>query len=155
MINEKEYHLTVEGLSEIKGQLQGLKEEALPLLRDRLRQAQAEEADPVENAVYGEVLREKEHTEQRIAELENIVRNHKLIKKGPKGAVSLGSTVVVEVEGRKDTFVIVGSLEADPISGKISDESPVGRALMGGKPGTVIEVTGSIVRATYKILTIG
>ena len=154
MIAEKEYYLTPEGLSEIKSRLQRLKEEDLPLLRERLQQAQEEEPDPVENAVYGEVLREKEHTEQRIAELENIVRTHKLIEKGQKGVVSLGSTVVVEVEGRKDVFIIVGSLEADPASGKISDESPVGRALMGGKPGTVIEITGSIVRATYKILSI-
>jgi len=154
MINEKEYHLTSEGLSAIENQLQQLKEEELPRLRERLQQAQEEEPDPAENAVYGEVLREKEYAEQRIAELENIVRNHKLIKKGQKGTVGLGSTVVVEVEGQKDTFVIVGSLEADPASGKISDESPVGRALMGAKLGKVIEVTGSVVRATYKILSI-
>jgi len=99
-------------------------------------------------------MKEKSRIEDRIAELEEVFATYELIKEPRRDVVSLGSTVVVEVEGQKDEFTIVGSLEADPAAGKISDESPVGKALLGAKPGAVVEVTGSIVRSTFKVLEI-
>jgi len=139
---------------EIQDKFEHLKKEALPEAVEGLRLAQEDDPDLVENVAYGNALEKKNQIEQDIARLEDIIRNHKIIEGGRKDVVSLGSAVVVEVGGRKDQFRIVGSLEADPVEGKISDESPVGKALLGAKPGDTIEVAGSIVRAAYKVLSI-
>jgi len=66
----------------------------------------------------------------------------------------IGSTIVVEIDGEKDDFTIVGTMEADPSKKKISNESPVGIAILGAKVGEIIEVNTPIVRARYKILEI-
>jgi len=87
----------------------------------------------------------------RIAELESVIKNHEIIKK-PENAdvVGLGSKVTVDVDGEKDEFVIMGTLEANPSLGKISNESPVGRALVGHKVGEQI-VVSSPIKTTYTI----
>lgn len=150
----KKYHLTPEGLIKIEKELRHLKEEVLPLAIEMLRNTKEDDPDLVENVAYGDALQKKEQTDQRIAELEEIVRNCELIEEGRKDVVSLGSTVTVEVEGRTDKFAIVGSLEADPAEGRISDESPVGKSLLGAAPGDTIEVTGSVVKAVYRVVRI-
>ena len=89
----------------------------------------------------------------RIMELENILNNHELIKnpsKQNKNIVGLGAKVLVNINGKKDEFVITGTLEANPSLGKISNESPVGKALMGRKAGEEI-VISSPVKTVYKI----
>ncbi|MFA6190506.1 MAG: GreA/GreB family elongation factor [Candidatus Staskawiczbacteria bacterium] len=89
----------------------------------------------------------------RIDELRHILDNHKLIKnpgKNFKDTVGLGSKVKIDVNGQKDEFTIVGTLEANPALGKISNESPVGKALLGHKIGDEI-VVSSPVKTTYKI----
>jgi len=91
--------------------------------------------------------------EARLLELENILKNVVLIKK-PQGEkakfVDLGAVVDVEIDGDKDEFTIVGTLEANPSIGKISNESPVGRALIGHKPGDEV-VISSPIKSIYKI----
>lgn len=154
MLKEKKYYLTPEGLEKLKGKHGRLKGKALPEVIRKLQKAQEEEPELFENVAYNEALKEKDQIERKIAELDGVLKNYELIEKGPRNEVGLGSIVIVEVEGEKDEFTIVGSLEADPTVGKISDESPVGKALLGTKPGAVIEVTGSIVRSTYKVLEI-
>jgi transcription elongation factor GreA len=92
----------------------------------------------------------------RIDEIKNILDNHELIKKPEKekaNFVSLGARVMVDVAGKKDEFVIVGTLEANPMAGKISNESPVGKALLGRKIGDEITVD-SLAKTTYKIKNI-
>lgn len=89
----------------------------------------------------------------RIDELKNIIENHELIKtpgKDSRNTVGLGATVRVAINGKKDEFVIVGTLEANPALGKISNESPVGRALFGHKIGDEILIS-SPVKTVYKI----
>lgn len=89
----------------------------------------------------------------RISELENILKNHEIIKTPPlseQKSVGLGSFVTVEVDGKKDEFIIVGTLEANPALGKISNESPVGRALLGHKVGEKITIFSSF-ETTYTI----
>jgi len=89
----------------------------------------------------------------RIAELENILKNHEIIKKPSSeraGLVGLGAAVTVDVDGEKDEFIITGTLEANPTLGKISNESPVGRALLGHKVGEKITVS-SPLETTYTI----
>jgi transcription elongation factor GreA len=92
----------------------------------------------------------------RIDELRNILDHHELIKKPTKDRqkiVGLGAKVKIDVDGQKDEFVIVGTLEANPALGKISNESPVGKALLGHKIGDEILVS-SHVNTTYKIKNI-
>jgi len=92
----------------------------------------------------------------RIDELKNIIDHHELIKnpaKDKQGVVGLGAKVNVAVDGQKDEFIIVGTLEANPALGKISNESPVGRALLGHKIGDEIFVS-SPVKIAYKIKNI-
>ena len=89
----------------------------------------------------------------RITELENILDNYELIKspsKQNKNMIGLGAKVLVNVGGKKDEFVITGTLEANPSLGKISNESPVGKALMGRKVGEEV-VVSSPIKTTYKI----
>ncbi len=89
----------------------------------------------------------------RIDELKNIIDHHEIIKNPPKekrDIINVGAKVQIEVEGEKDEFVIVGTLEANPALGKISNESPVGKALMGHKIGDEILVALP-VRTKYKI----
>lgn len=92
-------------------------------------------------------------TRSRIRELKNVIDNHEIIIKPPKEQrmfVNIGATVKVDVGGRKDEFMIVGTLEANPNLGKISNESPLGKALLGRKIGEEI-VIASPVKTTYKI----
>jgi len=92
----------------------------------------------------------------RIDELRNILEHHELIKAPPKdkrGIIDLGAKVKIDVGGQKDEFVLVGTLEANPALGKISNESPVGRALLGHKVGDEV-VINSPVKITYKIKNI-
>ncbi|MGA2418091.1 MAG: GreA/GreB family elongation factor [Candidatus Staskawiczbacteria bacterium] len=92
----------------------------------------------------------------RIDELKNILEHHELIKnpgKDKQGIVGLGAKVKIDVDGQKDEFVIVGTLEANPALGKISNESPVGKALLGHKIGDEV-VVSSPIKTTYKIKNI-
>ncbi len=92
----------------------------------------------------------------RIDELKNILDHHELIKNPPRDrrdVVGLGAKVKIDVDGQRDEFVIVGTLEANPALGKISDESPVGRALLGHKVGDVV-VVSSPIKIDYKIRNI-
>lgn len=89
----------------------------------------------------------------RIDELKNIIDNHEIIKPPEKekhGVVAIGASVKIDVDGQKDEFTIVGTLEANPALGKISNESPVGKALIGKKVGDEI-VIASPVKTTYKV----
>ncbi|MCX6720144.1 MAG: GreA/GreB family elongation factor, partial [Candidatus Staskawiczbacteria bacterium] len=89
----------------------------------------------------------------RIDELKNIIEHHELIKSPPKekqALIGIGAKVKIDVDGQKDEFVIVGTLEANPALGRISNESPVGRALLGHKIGDEV-VVSSPMKTTYKI----
>ena len=92
----------------------------------------------------------------RIDELKNILEHHEVIKKPTKDKLSiigLGAKVKIDINGKKDEFVITGTLEANPALGKISNESPVGRALLGHKIGDAV-VVDAPVKITYKIKSI-
>jgi transcription elongation factor GreA len=92
----------------------------------------------------------------RIDELKNILDHHELIKVPPKekrSIIGVGAKVKIEVDGQKDEFMIVGTLEANPALGKISNESPVGKALLGHKIGDAVTVS-SPIKTTYKIKNI-
>lgn len=152
---KKQFHLTKEGIEELKAELKSLIAERGPIA-ERIKTAR-EFGDLAENAEYTSARNEQEQTETRIAEIEHILLNVKEIKK-PKGdsKVQLGSNVKLASEsGKTKEFQVVGTVEADPLNGKISDESPIGKALLGKKEGESVEIKTPAETATYKIVDIG
>lgn len=111
--------------------------------------------DLAENAEYQTARQEQEKLEARISEIEHILNNVEVIAK-PKGdsKVQLGSTVKLKGDGKVKQFQVVGTVEADPLSGKISDESPIGQALLGKKVGDEVEIKTPAETTSYKVTDI-
>ena len=138
---EQEY-LTPEGLKKLEEELEYLKTVRRAEVAERLHNAMAE-GEVEENPEYEDAKNEQAFVEGRILELEAILANAVVIEnKGPANEVRLGSRVtIVDLEtGNKEQYLIVGSAEADPQNGRISCESPVGRALLGHKVNDVVTV---------------
>ena len=150
MVEEKKFYLTEEGLERIKKEYKTLKELKLAKTRgESPKILHSEDLNP-EYLVFQEDI---SFLESRIIELENIIKNADLIrppKKEKQNIIDLGATVLVEVDGQTDEFTLVGSLEANPSIGKISDESPVGHALLGHRVGDAV-VVSSPIQTIYKI----
>ena len=151
---KKQFRLTRAGVDELQTELDTLIAKRGGLA-DAIKTAR-EQGDLTENAEYQSARAEQERNEARITELENIVQNVEIIKK-PRGdsKVHLGSTVKLKGTGDKaKEFQVVGTVEADPLSGKISDESPIGRAMIGKKVGDAVEIQTPNDTHTYKIVGI-
>lgn len=151
----KNVYLTPKGLSEAKVELEYLKKTKRLEIADRIRQAR-DYGDLTENSEYDTAIEEQAILENRIRELENILKSAKVIseKKEKTDFVIIGSTVRIEMEGEIDEFTIVGRVEADPAKKRISNESPLGAALLGAKNGEEVEVTTPIVRYKCKVLEV-
>ena len=134
-------YMTEEGLQKIKEELEYLKTERREEISDKLEKAIAQ-GDLKENADYHAAKEEQAFVEGRIRDLEDSMRRVKIIEDaGPSDVVRVGSTVTVcEVgyEDEEETYYIVGAHEADPANGRISNESPIGSALLGAKKGAVV-----------------
>ncbi len=149
-----EYHVTKERLEELKAELDEAKKGGRNEIADRLKRAK-EFGDLSENAEYSEAKESQSKLEARIIELENIIRNSSIIKKTHgKKTIEMGATVRVERDKKKFEYTIVGSNEANPEKGFISNESPLGLAFIGKKDGDVVEVETPKGIAKYKILEI-
>ncbi len=134
-------YMSAEGIEKLKEELNELKTVKRRELAKRIEEAKAM-GDLSENAEYHEAKDALGFVEGRILEIEDIMKNVAVIEneKGEAGVVRVGSTVVTEVKDKEKTFIIVGSNEADPLSGKISNESPIGEALIGSKVGDAVRV---------------
>lgn len=147
-------YLTQDGLKETKEELIFLKTVRRVQVTERIAKAR-EFGDISENSEYDAAMDEQALVENRIVYLEGILKDAKLISESPKSDfVVIGSTVMVEMDGEIDEFTIVGKVEANPIKKRISNESPVGQALLGAKAGEVVEVATPIVRYKCKVLKI-
>jgi transcription elongation factor GreA len=148
----KKFSLTQAGIDELTKELELLIAERGPVA-EKIKTAR-EFGDLSENAEYQTARQEQEKLESRISEVEHILQNVEVIKK-PKGdsKVQLGSTVTLK-NGDTKTFQVVGTVEADPLSGKISDESPIGQALLGKKLGDEVEIKTPNETSIYKIVEI-
>lgn len=147
-------YLTAEGLEKIKKELEELKTTGREELSKRLRAA-IEMGDLSENADYIQAKEEQGFLEGRIQELDNILHNVVIIdeKDKPKGIIDIGSTVTVqESTFPEETYFVVGPQEADPVNGRISYASPIGKALIGKKAGdeVAVETPGGVVNLTVK-----
>lgn len=150
---KKIYHLTDSGHNELKVELQTLIERR-PVIAESIRLAR-ELGDLSENDEYRSSRDEQEKNETRIIEIENILSNVEIIKKSSqKDVVTLGSVVKLKNSNQFKTFQIVGTVEADPINGKISDESPIGKEILGKKLGEDVNIITPKETLIYKITEI-
>ena len=148
-----EFLLTADGISTLKQELESLVKIERPVIAEKLKEAKAE-GDLSENAAYDAARDKQGFVEGRISEIEHILKHTKLIQNKTHSSVSLGSTVHVELEDGQQHYTIVGPTEANPDKGMISDQSPLGRALMGKKSGEEVEVSVPNGTMTYKIVKI-
>ena len=143
-MQEKETVVTAEGLKKLESELDELKTVHRKEVNDRIRQAK-EFGDISENAEYEDAKQEQAFIEGRIMKLEAMIRGAKIITEGEGGAdeVHLASTVRVKnlSTNTEAEYTIVGSAESDPLRSKISNDSPIGQALMGAKPGATVTAT--------------
>lgn len=152
--NVKNTYLTPQGLAEAKSELEFLKKNKRAEIAERIHQAR-QYGDLTENSEYDTAMEDQALMENRIAELENILKNVKVIEEEQKSEfVVIGSTVKIEMDDGIDEFTIVGRVEADPAKKRISNESPLGMSLLGAKKGEEVEVTTPIVRYKCKVLEI-
>jgi transcription elongation factor GreA len=149
----EKYYLTLAGLQKYKEEYERLKKlktaTKLKIKESRDELWRPEDLNPDYEALYAEL----NFAEKRLKEMEDILENVKVIRTRSTKRITMGAMVVVKVEGTKDEFTIVGTLEANPSEGKISNESPVGKALMGHKVGDKV-IVSSPIKTVYKVIEI-
>ncbi|MBL8145293.1 MAG: transcription elongation factor GreA [Anaerolineae bacterium] len=151
-------YLTVKGLEELETRVKYLKDVRRPEVAERLRQALEEGGDLTENAEYEDAKNEQAFVEGEIMRLDGILSSAQVIEetKGKKDSVKVGVVVTVVEEGTKDKEVyhLVGSAEANPQEGKISVESPLGKAILGAKVGDKVQVNAPEGAITFIVKAI-
>jgi transcription elongation factor GreA len=149
------YYLTKERLGELKQELDNLKNKARAEVAERLKHAK-EYGDLSENSEYAEAKEEQATVETRIFELEALLKKAVIIKKSEgSDKIEVGSMVTVKKGEQILQYSIVGSYEAKPEEGKISDQSPLGHAFLGHKVGDDVMVETPAGRVMYQITKIG
>lgn len=147
-------YISSEGLEKLKNELQELKTTVRKDIAERIESAK-QLGDLSENAEYQEAKDAQSQNEARIAELEEILREVVIISENHRtDIVDIGSTVLVATPDGEMTYTIVGSEEANPKEGKISNESPLGRAFLGKKKGEEVEVKAPAGVQVYTIMDI-
>lgn len=153
--NKQKILLTEQGLEDLKREYHELTEKKRPALVERMARAR-ELGDLTENSDYAAAKEDLAFVDGRIIELEEILKDAKIISinKRNRKTVGLGCSVVVNIDGKKEIFTIVGEWEADPNQKKISHTSPLGKALLGKKVGEIVSVEAPAGKINYKILKI-
>lgn len=140
---KKTVNLTAEGKAELEQELKDLIAQR-PAIAERLATARAF-GDLSENQEYSDARAEQKTVENRIAEIEDTLKNATIIKTRKSDKVNIGSTVNITMFGKKFTYTVVGPVEANPLEGKISHESPIGKELLGRKVGEDFKFNGKKV----------
>ncbi|XMB66149.1 transcription elongation factor GreA [Mycoplasmatota bacterium zrk1] len=140
MVNTQPHELTTDGLQKLEKEIKHLREVARIDNIKALQDARAQ-GDLSENADYDAAREQQAKINGRITEIENILKNYVIITEDDSDAVKTGKTVVVKFEGEEEleTYIIVGSLETDPLEGKVSNQSPLGKALIGKTSGQKVD----------------
>ena len=152
----KEYRLTKEGHDMLVAELDDLVKNKRKEVAERLKEAKDFGGELTENSEYEHAKNDQAFIEGRIEQISEIMSNHVIVKKEAKGKVDLGSTVIVKdmAEKKEKKFKIVSSIESDPEKNKISDESPVGKALLHKKIGEVVLIKAPQSSKNFKIIDI-
>jgi transcription elongation factor GreA len=153
-VNTKTTYISKDGLEKLREELAEMTNVRRPEIAQRIHDAK-EHGDLSENAEYEDAKNEQAFVEGRIQTLESMIKNATIIDENHStDHVQIGSTVKVTGEDGEESFTIVGSAEAKPAAGRISNESPVGRALLGRKKGEKVVVKVPAGDFTYKIIEI-
>lgn len=146
--------LTKEGYKKLEDELAWRKSEVRQEIAAAIKEAK-EQGDLSENAEYSEAKRRQNENETRIAELEAMIKESVIASpKSKSSGVQMGSKLTVKVAGKEKVFEIVGSNEVDPTNGKISNESPLGRAFMGREAGEMVEVEAPAGKVKYEVVNV-
>ncbi len=145
---------TEEGLKKLTTELEERKTALRQEIAEAIKEAK-EQGDLSENAEYSEAKRRQNENETRIAELEAVLKESVVAAPHKKSStVQIGSTLTVKMHGKEMNFEIVGSNEVDPLHGKISSESPIGREFMGKSKGDTVTVAAPAGNVKYEILSV-
>ncbi len=134
----KTVNITAEGRKDLEKELEELKARR-PEIAEKIATARSY-GDLSENEDYSAARGEQKVIEGRILEIEDILLHAKIIKAGKREKVAMGSTITLESNGKENTYTLVGAVEANPLEGKISDESPIGKAVFGKKVGEEVKL---------------
>ena len=147
--------LTQEGYQKLEKELEELKNSKRPMAVDRLAKARSM-GDLSENSEYVAAKEGLDFIDERIAEIEHILHTAQIVENTNEKLeeVELGETVVVETDRKRIEFTIVGDYETDPVNGKLSSSSPIGKALLGRKIGDEVEIEVPAGKIKYKIIEI-
>lgn len=151
-IMNKNYSITIEGKKDLEKELEILKDRRGEIA-DKIAEAR-DFGDLSENAEYDAAREDQGITETRIAEIEEILKYAKVIKNSGKGKVQLGSVVGLKLGKKTPTYTVVGPVEANPLESKISNESPIGKALMGRRIGDSVEIETPKGKLVYEIISL-
>lgn len=151
----KEVYLTKEGFEKLQEEYKDLTEHRRQTVASKIKEAR-ELGDISENSEYDSAREEQSFVEGRIAELRKLLNNAIIVEEegGKPGVVKVGSRIRVHLDGEEQHFQLVGAEEADPLSFKISHESPLGRALLGKRIGDKVDVTAPVGKLTYTIIEV-
>ena len=149
---QKAYQITAEGKAELEKELEELKSRRGEVA-DKISEAR-DFGYLSENAEYDAAREEQGLLETRIAEIEEIITNADIIKSNGKGVVGLGSTVELKTGAKTFSYTVVGPVEADPLEGKVSNESPIGMALYGKKVGDSVTIETPKGETTYEVMSV-
>ena len=154
---EKPIFLTKQGKSKLQSELASLVNEKRPQIAEQIKQAK-EAGDITENAAFEDAKHQQGMIEGRIQELEYMLKHAQMIVEGKHAAadgVQIGCKVtVLDAEGHEERFFLVGSAEAKPSAGRISNESPLGKALLGHRIGDAVEVAAPSGKLTFTVKAI-
>jgi transcription elongation factor GreA len=154
-MSEQQTFLTREGLKKLEEELEFLRTVRRAQVAERLHNAQ-EDGELIENAEYEDAKNEQAFLEGKIMSLEAMLSNAAIIENdGSEGVVSLGSKVTVKESGGKpEVYMLVGAAEANPKEGRISNESPLGRALLGRRVGDEVKVSAPAGTLSFRVVAI-
>lgn len=150
---KKQYQITLDGKKELETELEELKSRR-GAVADKIAEAR-DFGDLSENAEYDAAREEQGLLETRIADIEDILNNAEIIKASHKSTIGLGSRVELKTGAKKVVYTIVGPVEADPLEGKVSNESPIGMALYGKKVDDKVTITTPKGEINYTVVSIG
>lgn len=150
---KKQYQITAEGKNELELELTDLKSRR-GQVADKIADAR-DFGDLSENAEYDAAREEQGLLETRIAEIEDILNNAEIIKASSKSKIGLGSRVELKTGAKKVVYTIVGPVEADPLEGKVSNESPIGMALYGKKVDDKVTISTPKGDINYTVVAVG
>ena len=146
---KKEFQLTKDGVAELKAELKDLTAKRV-LVIEAIKDAR-DQGDLSENAEYHSAKEDQERIDNRTDEINHILANAEVVTRAPKNSVSIGNKVTLKGGRKTVTYHIVDSVEADPAQSKISDQSPIGQALMGKKVSEKVVIELPAGKTTYEI----